>query len=85
LTVLAHHLDQHAEETKILTLQFLKSQSLDQFESALRALPPLIREKRLKEAEKDTVVKKLTNIPAPMRTPYTQMKSAEILKLLGHT
>jgi hypothetical protein len=85
LTVLAHHLDQHPDETKTLTLQFLKSQSLDEFESALRALPPLIKGNHFKQAEKEALVKKMTNIPTPLRTPFTQFKSTEILKLLGHT
>jgi hypothetical protein len=85
LFVLSHHISVRTEETKILTLQFLETDDPGKFEAALRSLPPLINGNHLKEAEKAIIVKKLTNIPAPVRTPFVEMKSSEILKLLGHT
>ena len=85
LVVLAHHLDVKSLATKNMTLRFLKSEDQSKFEAALRALPPILAANLLKESDKTDIVKKLTNLPLSLKTPYVEMKSSELLKLLGHT
>ena len=85
LLVLSRHLEIKPEQTKTLTLQYLKSADLAKVEAALKALVPLLHENLLNPAEKDAVANTLTNFPTPVRTPFVELKSSQILKLLGHT
>jgi hypothetical protein len=79
LVVLSHHLNFEPEEVKKLTLQFFDSGNLSSFEAALKSLPYLIRANLLKNKEKTAIVTKLTNLPPPVKTPFVEAKSAEIL------
>lgn len=85
LVVFAHHVEMKPQEIKSLTFKFLHSDNQGRFEASLRALPPLIEGKWLKDAEKREVINTLTNISDRMKTPFVEIKSKEILSLLEHT
>ena len=66
-----------------MALDSLASEEQQAFEAGLRTLPNLILANALNSNQKDAVVKRLTDIPAKLKTPYVSAKIGDILPQLS--